>query len=128
MTVSGGCMTQHTTNPEHVELNKCKAGPSSIPACFISLLFAKKYVGSCTELPAPVLTMDAPIPRYNPRIPSVLYIFRTPSMEFKYLCCVPTGKKGEYDCNRVLMRKKGLPAIAPRIPDAAPEKTFTPKL
>ena len=47
MTVSGGCMTQHTTNPLMALEVKCVVGEfGSIPICFSSLLFAKKYVGS----------------------------------------------------------------------------------
>jgi hypothetical protein len=38
-----------------------------------------------------------------------------------YTCCVPTGNTGEYDCNRVLTRKKGDPKQAPIIPEEAPE-------
>ncbi len=48
-------------------------------------------------------------------------------MEFLYPCWVPTGKKGEYDCNRVFTRKNGEPAAAPRIPELAPERIFTPR-
>lgn len=43
------------------------------------------------------------------------------SRKFLYLCCVPTGKAGEYDCSLVLNRKKGEPAIAPAMPERAPE-------
>lgn len=42
-----------------------------MPKCFTNLLFAKKYVGSWTELPKPVLTIAAPTPRYKPLKPSV---------------------------------------------------------
>src|SRR5271170_1219070 len=78
----GGCITQQTTNPLAVLDAKCSTGPSSIPRCFINLLFAKKYVGSCTELPKPVLTIEAPMPRYKPLTPSLRNICRSPSKEF----------------------------------------------
>lgn len=65
-------MTMHTTKPLAVLLAKCSAGPSSIPRCLTNRLLAKKYVGSCTELPKPVLIIAAPTPRYNPLIPSAL--------------------------------------------------------
>ena len=63
MMVSGGCMTQQTTKPLAVLLAMCRGMPSSMPRCFTSRLFAKKYVGSCTELPKPVRTMAGPTPR-----------------------------------------------------------------
>lgn len=44
--IPGGCITQHTTNPDAVLLAKCKAGPSSIPKCLVKRRLAKKYVGS----------------------------------------------------------------------------------
>ena len=93
--VPGGCIKQHTTNPLAALLAKCNPGPSFIPACLINLLFAKKYVGSCTLLPNPVRTIAAPTPRYKPLTPSCLVIFVNPSTEFLYPCCVPTGRKGE---------------------------------
>lgn len=40
--LTGGCMTQQTTNPLADELKRCKGKPSSIPAWRINLLFAKK--------------------------------------------------------------------------------------
>lgn len=66
----GGCMKQQTTKPLAALLARCKAGPSSIPACRINRLLAKKYVGSWTELPKPVRIIAAPIPRYRPPTPS----------------------------------------------------------
>lgn len=63
-------MTQQTTKPDAVLLAKWSAGPSSMPRCLIKRLFAKKYVGSWTELPNPVRTMAAPTPRYSPPTPS----------------------------------------------------------
>ena len=69
ITVSGGCITQHTTKPDAVELAMCSGIPSSIPKA-TSLLFAKKYVGSCTLEPKPVRTMAGPMPLYSPLIPS----------------------------------------------------------
>ncbi len=41
---------------------------------------------------------------------------------------MPTGKKGEYDCSRVLTRKKGEPAAAPMTPDEAPERMLIGRL
>lgn len=61
--VPGGCITQQTTNPLQALLARCRAGPSSMPKCFVNRRLAKKYVGSCTELPKPVRTMAAPTPR-----------------------------------------------------------------
>src|SRR5437667_2398968 len=123
----GGCITQQTTNPLAELLIRCSVGPSSMPRCLINRLLAKKYVGSCTELPKPVRTIAAPTPRYKPLIPSVFWICRSPSNAFRYGCCVPTGRKGEYDCRRVFTRKKGEPAAAPRMPDVAPEKMLMPR-
>lgn len=120
-------MTQQTTKPLHALLARCNAGPSSIPRCFINRRFAKKYVGNCTELPNPVRTIAAETPRYRPFTPSPPWICRSPSKEFLYICCVPTGRNGENDWSRVFTRKKGDPAAAPKIPDAAPEKTFMPR-
>lgn len=56
-------MTQQTTKPLTVLLARWRAGPSSMPRCRTSLLLAKKYVGSWTELPKPVRIMAAPTPR-----------------------------------------------------------------
>lgn len=55
-------MKQQTTKPLTALLVRCSAGPSSMPRCRTSLLLAKKYVGSCTELPTPVRIMAALMP------------------------------------------------------------------
>lgn len=82
MTVSGGCITQHTTKPLAVLLAKCNGIPSCISNRLVNCRFAKKYVGSCTEDPKPVRTIAGPTPRYSPFMPSAEYICRVPSAAF----------------------------------------------
>lgn len=119
-------MTQQTANPLMELDSKCVAGEfGSIEKYVSSLRLATKYVGSCTLLPKPVRIIAAPTPRYSPRTPSLAKIERNPWVAFLYLCCVPTGRNGEYACKRVLTRKNGDPTAAPRTPEEAPETRLT---
>ena len=71
---------------QQIRSRRCLPGatPDPLPYSDGVLIFSlrKKYVGSWTLLPNPVLTIAGPTPLYRPLIPSLRLIFRKPSREF----------------------------------------------